>query len=179
MRVVGGTARGRRLQAPKSSLTRPTSDKVREAVFSMLESMDAIEGMSVLDLFAGSGALAVESLSRGAGRAVLVESSPDAIRAIKANLEVLGPTAALGSVVRSDALHYLQSGPPVFDVVFADPPYRYERWAELLDRLRPVARLLVAETGEPWATGPEWETVKQRRYGGTVVSIAQPTKGAT
>lgn len=178
MRVVGGTARGRRLEAPRSSLTRPTSDKVREAVFSMLESMDAIEGSSVLDLFSGSGALAVESLSRGAARAVLVDSSPDAIRAIESNLEVLGPAADLASVVRSDALQYLRSGPPRFDVVFADPPYRYDGWGELLEHLRAVALLLVAETGEPWAAAPGWETVKQRRYGGTVVSIAQPIKGA-
>lgn len=177
MRVVGGAARGRRLRAPRSSTTRPTSDRVREAIFSMLDSLGGVGGASVLDLYSGSGALGVESLSRGAGRAVMVDSDPSAVRAICANLEVLGEAGRLATVVRCDALRYLAGRVPTFDVVFADPPYAFDRWAELLRLLRPAAALLVAETGVALEPGPGWETVKQRSYGGTVVSIARPTEG--
>jgi 16S rRNA (guanine966-N2)-methyltransferase len=143
----------------------------------MLTSMDRIEGASVLDLFAGSGALGIESLSRGAARAVLVDNHADAIEAIQANLAVLGPVAAAATVVRSDALRYL-SAAPHFDIVFADPPYQYDRWPEVLTRLVEVGDLLVAETGSEWDPGSAWETVKVKRYGGTVVSIAQPAAQA-
>ncbi|HLI54383.1 MAG TPA: 16S rRNA (guanine(966)-N(2))-methyltransferase RsmD [Acidimicrobiales bacterium] len=177
MRVVGGVARGRPLRAPRSAGTRPTSDRVREAIFSMLESLGGLGGASVLDLYSGSGAMGVESLSRGAARAVLVESDPAAVRAIRANLEVLADVGHLAAVVCSDALRYLAGGVPPFDVVFADPPYAYARWPELLRLLRPVASLLVAETGGDWEPGSGWETVKQRRYGGTVVSIVRPSEG--
>ncbi|HET9075529.1 MAG TPA: 16S rRNA (guanine(966)-N(2))-methyltransferase RsmD [Acidimicrobiales bacterium] len=173
MRVVGGTARGRHLRAPSSGSTRPTGDRVREALFSMLTSLDRIEGSTVLDLFAGSGALGIESLSRGAARAVFVDSSAEAVAAIRENLAVLGPDQDKATVVRSDALRFL-AGAPGFDLVLADPPYSYDRWPELLDLLVGGTGLLVAETGSPWEPGPGWETVKVKKYGGTVVSIAQP-----
>ena len=173
MRVVGGTARGRLLQAPRSRATRPTSDRVREAVFSMLESLGGLEGAEVLDLFAGTGALGIEAASRGAGRVVLVDHAADPVAVIRRNVEVLGPDAARCQVVRADALRYAGDAPR-FDVVFADPPYDFDRWEGLLERLAPRAGLLVAETGSPWAPGPAWETVKVKTYGGTVVSIARP-----
>ena len=173
MRVVGGTARGRPLRAPRGAATRPTSDRVREAVFSMLTSLDRIDGAAVLDLFAGSGALGIECLSRGAESAVLVDSSPDAVAAIRHNLGVLGPDRDRATVVRSDALRYLADAPR-FDLVLADPPYDFGRWPELLGLLAVRSGLLVAETGSPLDPGPGWETVKVKRYGGTVVCIAQP-----
>lgn len=175
MRVVGGHAGGRLLRAPQGG-TRPTSDRVREAVFSILASLDRLDGSDVLDLFAGSGALGIESVSRGAARAVLVDSGAEAVETIRANLDVLGAHRSRATVVRADVLRYLSSepGPGPFDVVFADPPYAYDRWPELLERLAPRAALLVAETGSPWEPGPGWETVKVKRYGGTVVSIVQP-----
>lgn len=174
LRVVGGQAGGRTLHAPAGTATRPTSDRVREAVFSILDSMGAVEGASVLDLFAGSGAYGIESVSRGAAAAVLVDSRPEAVQAIRRNVEVLGLRSAAASVVRADALRYL-AGAPRFDIVFADPPYAYARWPDLLAALAAVAGLLVAETGSSWQPGERWETVKHRRYGGTLVSIAQPT----
>jgi 16S rRNA (guanine966-N2)-methyltransferase len=178
VRVVGGTARGRRLRAPDGGATRPTSDRVREAVFNVLVSMDRIEGAAVLDLFAGSGALGIESLSRGASEAVLVDDRPEAVEAIRENLDVLGADRSRARLVRADALAYAAAAPR-FDLVLADPPYDFGRWPELLERLVTRADLLVAETawerqGSRWTPGPQWETVKVKRYGGTLVSIVQP-----
>src|SRR5438093_104252 len=103
MRVVAGTARGRRLQAPPGRDVRPTSDRVREAVFSSLASLDVIEGATVADLFAGSGAMGVEALSRGAASATFVDSSAAAVAAIRANLADTG-LAGTATVVRADVL---------------------------------------------------------------------------
>lgn len=139
----------------------------------MLTSMDAIEGATVLDLFSGSGALGIESVSRGAERAVLVDREPDAVAAIRDNVAVLGEESGRCAVVRSDALRYAAAAPR-FDVVLADPPYEFDRWPELLDHLVGRTGLLVAETGGTWSPGPGWETVKVKSYGGTVVSVAQP-----
>ena len=161
------------MRAPQGGSTRPTSDRVREAVFSMLTSMDCIEGATVLDLFAGSGAMGIESLSRGATRAVMVDSSAEAVAVIRENLSVLGEGRDLATVVRSDVLRFLAHAPR-FDVALVDPPYTYDHWPELLDLLAGRIDLVVAETGSPLEPGSGWETVKVKRYGGTVVSIAQP-----
>jgi 16S rRNA (guanine966-N2)-methyltransferase len=118
VRIVAGSFKGRRLHAPPGRDTRPTADRVREALFSILGQLD---GERVLDLFAGSGALGLEALSRGAGEAVFVDSDSRAINAISRNLEAVGVRAA---VHRRDALAYLRAasdGP--FDLVFLDPPY--------------------------------------------------------
>ncbi len=139
----------------------------------MLTSLDCIEGATVVDLFAGSGAMGIESLSRGASRVVLVDASAEAVAVMGQNLEVLGEDRARATVVRSDVLRYLADAPP-FDVALADPPYAYDRWPELMALLVRRAGLVVAETGNPWDPGPGWETVKVKKYGGTVVSIAQP-----
>src|SRR5919198_3232221 len=103
MRVIAGQWGGRRLQAPAGAATRPTSDRVREALFSVLG--DRVGGARVLDLFAGSGALGIEALSRGAAEATFVDSAPAAIRAVKANLEALGAAA---EVRRADARAFLR-----------------------------------------------------------------------
>jgi 16S rRNA (guanine966-N2)-methyltransferase len=141
----------------------------------MLASMDAVEGAAVLDLFAGSGALGIEALSRGASSAVFVDRDLAAVDAIRANLAVLGQAGTAATVVRADVLRYLSTA-PVVDLVIADPPYGFAAWASLLDALRDRTALLVAESGagKEWTTGPGWETVKVRRYGGTVVTVAQP-----
>lgn len=178
MRVIAGTARGRPLQAPRGTATRPTGDRVREAVFDMLSSMDAIEGATVLDLFAGSGALGIECLSRRAERAVFVDHHADALTAVHHNLQVLGEVAARATVIRADSLAY-SAAAPSFDLVLADPPYDFDRWDELLERLHSRTGLLVAEVAfekgpSQWSPGPGWETVKVKRYGGTVVCIAKP-----
>src|SRR5919198_3496765 len=122
MRVIAGQGLGRRLQAPAGAATRPTSDRVREALFSILG--DRVGGARVLDLFAGSGALGIEALSRGAAEATFVDSAPAAIRAVKANLEALGAEA---EVRRADARRFLggASGDArQDDLVLLYPPYR-------------------------------------------------------
>jgi 16S rRNA (guanine966-N2)-methyltransferase len=174
MRVVAGHARGRPLRAPAGSGTRPTSDRVRESVFNILTSMDVIEGAAVVDLFAGSGALGIEALSRGAASAVFVDASRPAIEVIRANLGVLDDPAS-GHVVCIDAIRWLRgslAAPPV-DVVFADPPYAWDDWGTLLALIAGRARWLVAETGADLDPGPEWETARSRRYGTTLITVAR------
>lgn len=177
MRVVAGSARGRQLRAPAGTATRPTSDRVREAMFSMLGSLDAVEGATVVDLFAGSGALGIEALSRGAASATFVDFDGAAIACIQANLGVLGSPSGVASVVRGDVLRWV-AGASTFDLALADPPYRWDGWAALLEALAGRAALLVAEMsaddGARWDPGPRWETVKEKRYGGTVVTVAKP-----
>jgi 16S rRNA (guanine966-N2)-methyltransferase len=120
VRIIAGTWRSRALKAPEGDGTRPTADRVREALFSMLTSrIGSFEGLTVVDLFAGSGALALEALSRGAARAVLVERDAAAIRAAEANIRSLG---AACEVRRLDATR-LPPAPHAFDLVFLDPPY--------------------------------------------------------
>jgi 16S rRNA (guanine966-N2)-methyltransferase len=117
VRVVAGDFRGRRLAAPRGVRTRPTADRVREALFSMLGD---VSGARVLDLYAGSGALGIEALSRGAHSAVFVERDPRAVAVIERNLASLGLEQR---VVRQDAVRFLRSAEGMFDLVFCDPPY--------------------------------------------------------
>ena len=142
-------------------------------MFSMLTSMDLLEGSSVLDLFAGSGALGIEALSRGASTVTFVDIDPAALRSVRANLAGFPERNQDTVVVRSDAVRYL-GGAGSFDTVLADPPYRFEQWAVILDLLAPRTATLVAESDHPLEPGPAWETVKVRKYGGTVVTVAQP-----
>lgn len=123
--MIAGSERGHRLLVPIGDLVRPTSDRVKEAVFSALDSRSLVTDACVLDLWAGSGALAVEALSRGAKRAVLVEREVRAVEAIRANLDACG-FADRCRVVRSDVARFTAGGPPnevPFGLVFADPPY--------------------------------------------------------
>lgn len=169
MRIVAGTARGRRLVTPSGDEVRPTTDRVREAVFNALGSMGAVVGASVLDLFAGSGALGIEALSRGAASATFVDSSSAATRAVTENLRATGLDGA-ARVLRSDAWSYLAGDDAVVDLALLDPPYRFDRWDELLATV--PARLVVIESDRAVEVGPGAEVQRQRRYGGTVVTIA-------
>lgn len=174
MRVVGGTARGRRLLAPRGVATRPTSDRVREAVFSILDSMGGVSDSIVVDLFAGSGALGIEALSRGAQVATFVERNRAVAALIRSNLEALGDEFVdRGSVVVGDAVSFVGRMSPC-DVMFADPPYAFADWAGLLGGVGSAAGLLVAETGAPLEPVEGWQTVKAKTYGGTVVTVARP-----
>ena len=119
MRVITGTARGRRLKELQGMETRPTTDKVKESLFSIIQ-FD-IEGRRVLDLFAGTGQLGIEALSRGAAEAVFVDWRPDAVRLVQENLALCGFTDR-ARVKSGDALAYLKSGEK-FDLIFLDPPY--------------------------------------------------------
>ena len=129
MRVITGTARGRRLQEPKDASVRPTTDMVKEAIFSILQ-FD-IPGRRVLDLFAGTGQLGIEALSRGAKECVFVDSSPASLALVRRNLEICG---FKGQVVRADAAEYL-SHCGKFDIVLVDPPYHDGLYGKILESL--------------------------------------------
>jgi len=169
MRIVAGSRRGHRIAAPKGLATRPTSDRVRENAFNLIGPVD---GASVLDLFAGSGALGLEALSRGAARAVFVESSRDACRAINANLDKLRLDA---TVLCQDALRTLAGERTTYDLILCDPPYDYPHRAELaphLERLLADGGLLVYETAardEPEVPGLAVRT--SRRYGAARLTL--------
>lgn len=171
MRVVAGELKGRRLAAPpgRSAAVRPTADRVREALFSMLGD---VEGATVLDLFCGTGALAIEALSRGAAQATLVDSHTALARRNVAELD-LGDRC---EVVRSDARAYLRRTHERFDLIFCDPPYRLadrlERELDSLigDRLVPGGRLITeASVRRPLRLG--LPLLVERRYGDTLIRI--------
>ncbi|MGH2446996.1 MAG: 16S rRNA (guanine(966)-N(2))-methyltransferase RsmD [Chloroflexota bacterium] len=132
MRVVGGIARGRHLLGPKGRETRPTSDKVREAIFDMIG--NDLGGERVLDLFAGTGALGIEALSRGASEAIFVERSSAACRVIRANLEATGLTDG-ARLVCQPVERALSEPYGVFDLILLDPPYAYADVARIMSRL--------------------------------------------
>ncbi|HEX8714170.1 MAG TPA: 16S rRNA (guanine(966)-N(2))-methyltransferase RsmD [Solirubrobacteraceae bacterium] len=176
MRVIAGELGGRRLQAPRGRGTRPTSDRVREALFAMLGD---VGGARVLDLFAGSGALGIEALSRGAALAVFVERDAPALRALRANLDALELTPPRASVCATDALAALRSArrrKETYDLLFIDPPYSQARdWGPELSTalpplLRPAARVVVeSDRRAPLELGLELE--RERRYGDTTIRI--------
>lgn len=122
-RIIAGSLGGRRIETPKGDGTRPTSDRVREALFSALESeLGSLEGLEVLDLFAGSGALGLEALSRGAARATFVESDRRAAATIRRNIDALGLTNATVQPIKA-ASFVTRAHDSQFDLVFIDPPY--------------------------------------------------------
>lgn len=174
MRVVAGELRGRRFDAPEGLDTRPTTDKVREAVFNALGSLDLVRDAVVIDLFAGSGALGIEALSRGAAECVFVERDRNALRTLRGNLRDLGledrsrvvPSDAVGAAAQLDA-----------DVVLADPPYDFEDWPRLLASVR--APFVVAEASraldelDGFAEVTGWRVVRTKRYGRTWVTFLE------
>jgi 16S rRNA (guanine966-N2)-methyltransferase len=170
MRIVAGAWGGRRIQAPSDRETRPTTDRVREAWMSALAG--ELEGARVLDLFAGSGALGLDALSRGAEHATFVEKATPALRVLRANLEMLGGNDR-ARIVRTDALRYVEGLPEnAFGVAFADPPYG-QGFAEALVRLwleRRFARILTLERGRNDPV-PEVPGVRERRYGDTILNF--------
>jgi 16S rRNA (guanine966-N2)-methyltransferase len=172
VRVVAGKHRGRRLKAPPGRATRPTSDKVREALFSIL---GPIEGLNVLDLFAGSGALGIEALSRGARAVTFVESDRRAAQAIRDNLAALGEEA---DVAVRDALAWLRAAPAgtAYELVLIDPPYDSAgRLAKpLSERLPDVLAedaLIVSESDKRTPLNLDLPLADERLYGDTRVAI--------
>lgn len=168
MRVVAGTARGRRIEVPDGTHTRPTADRVREAVFNSLYSLNAIEDARVLDLFAGSGALGIEALSRGAAEATFVENDRHALAVLRDNLAVLGFEDD-ARVVPADGTTYVAT-PGDYDLVLLDPPYDFDEWEELLAAVH--GTVVVIESDREIAVPADWENHRVRRYGGTVVTLA-------
>ena len=182
-RIVAGRARGRRLTVPPAG-TRPTADRVREALVSSLEShLGAFAGLRVLDLYAGSGALGLEALSRGAAHVLLVESDPKAVRTIEANVAAVGLDGAEVRAARAEVVLAGQSSQP-YDIVLADPPYETagEAVTELLTLLvagRWLASdaLVVIERGrraEPLRWPEGLVAGRERRYGETMLWYGQP-----
>lgn len=149
MRLIAGTHGGRRLRTPAGAGTRPTADRAREGLFSSLQSLLDLEGARVLDLYAGTGALGLEAVSRGAAEAVLVERDPSALAALRANVADLALPAV---VVDADVTSYLGRPPELFDLVLLDPPYEVD--------VDPVLGLLV-----PWLA-PGAVVVAERRTRG-------------
>ena len=168
---MAGTARGRRLQAPPGDAVRPTSDRVREAVLNMVASRVDLVGATVLDLFAGTGAMGIEALSRGAGAVTFVDDDRAAVATVRANLAATRLEG--GRVVRADVLRFLgEAGAPAVDVAFVDPPYAFDRWDEVFARLR--AGLVVAESDRELEPGERWRVLRWKRHGTTVVTLAVP-----
>ena len=174
MRIIAGSRKGHTIRAPKGPATRPTGDRVREAAFNLIGPVD---GASVLDLFAGSGAMGLEALSRGADRAVFVESDAEAARAIERNLDRLRLVGA--TVLRRDALTALAgeaSAGRTYDLVLADPPY--EEWPRLEGRVAAYLGavlapdgLLVVETGSKVEPDLPLELQTSRRYGSARLTL--------
>jgi 16S rRNA (guanine(966)-N(2))-methyltransferase RsmD len=172
LRIVAGTRGGRRIDTPPGRSTRPTTDRVREALFSILGPA-VVEGARVLDLFAGSGALGIEALSRGAASATFVERDARAVAVIERNLESLG---LAGEVHRRDAFTWLRAGAAAYDVVFADPPYSSAgrtagRLSELLPAVLLETSLTVTESDKRDPLMLTMPLVDERTYGDTRIAI--------
>jgi 16S rRNA (guanine966-N2)-methyltransferase len=182
MRVISGTLKGRRLRAPAGMATRPTADRIRESLFNILAG--SIRNRRVLDLFAGTGALGIEAISRGAGSAVFVDQAKSALAAIRCNIRNLkldDRTRVIHWNIRKN-LNCLLSEPQGFDLVFMDPPYETNTVAPAIvaliscGALAPEARVIiehsVRETIEPCAD--TLALVDRRRFGKTLVSFMEP-----
>lgn len=172
MRIVAGAWRGRPLKAPPGA--RPTADRVKEALFSILGTR--VPGARVLDLFAGSGALGIEALSRGAAQATFVDDDARAIATLRTNL----PAAERAQVVRREAVAFLRSAPGQYDLVFVDPPYKIvpRLGAALSEPLAAVLApdgLVVSESDRRAPLDLETLAVRdERRYGDTLIRLHAP-----
>ena len=186
MRVITGLARGRRLETLPGEVTRPTSEKVKESLFSAIQ-FD-IEGRRVLDLFAGSGQLGIEALSRGASGCVFVDKNTEAVKIIRQNLQHTGLSAA-AQVLGTDALTYLTRPGDRFDLVFLDPPYALGVIPKVLARLQSDrlleagARIVCESAAEEDVFGGDeelrnsFEILRTARYGAAFVTILAPKSG--
>lgn len=176
LRIIGGQWRGRKLRFADGEGLRPTTDRVRETLFNWLAPV--IAGARCLDLFSGSGALGLEALSRGAGKVVFIERNPQAVKALKGNLELL--RAGNAELHQGDALAWLRGEATPFDVIFLDPPFRQELLAPALRLLAeggwvaPGARIYIemeSEQGEP-GLPPGWTLLRSKRAGQVAYHLA-------
>lgn len=180
LRIIGGDWRGRKIDVPAAnSKLRPTPDAVRETLFNWIQ--DQIQGARCLDLFAGSGALGIEALSRGADRVDFVEADPGTSRILQSNLERLG---AQPSVYTMDARRFIRQIGGEWDVIFLDPPFRHAMLDEMVQSLfkhrclTENARLyLESENNLPAVTLPEgWAMLRQKQSGQVAYCLAGPTE---
>lgn len=179
MRVIAGRARGRKLATVAGPAVRPTSDRVKEALFSMIESRFALAGARVLDLYAGSGALGIEALSRGAAAAVFVERSPAALQVVRRNLEACGLEGRVLPLAAQAALARLRAEGALFDGVLLDPPYAGDEAVASLaalgagDLLAAGAWVVLEHDGRtpPAERRGVLGLISTRRYGNTHVAV--------
>lgn len=180
LRVVAGTARGLRFDTSPGTDTRPTSDRVREAVFNALASMGAVDGAVVLDAYAGSGALGIEAASRGAEHVTYVERDNASRAVLVNNLKTTG-LEATATVQGGDGMRAVASGGP-WDLVLIDPPYAFTEWPVLLDvvagRLAPDG-VAVLESDRAIELPPSLHAIRTKQYGSTVVVFAALTGAHT
>ena len=184
MRIVGGALRGRPLASPRTDSIRPTSDRTREAVFNILAHAwpEKLDGARVLDLFAGTGALGLEALSRGAAQALFVEESAEARGLIRTNVEAFG-LQGRAKIFRRDAASLGEAGTIApFDLVFADPPYGKGLAERALQSalaggwLKPDALVVVEEAAAtPFQPPPGFSLVERRDWGDTGVTFSART----
>jgi 16S rRNA (guanine966-N2)-methyltransferase len=155
---------------------RPTSDRVREAIFDILYSLGGVDGLQVADLFCGTGALGIEALSRGAASVTFVDRDPLCLASVARNLESVGLADGQrngdATVLRADVDTWVGSTVSRYDLILCDPPYDYDGWGELVARL--PADLAVLESGTEIGAPEGWEVIKAKRYGGTIVTVARP-----
>ena len=179
MRVITGTARGRRLKEPAGNDIRPTTDQVKESVFNILQ-FD-IEGRTVLDLFAGTGQIGIEALSRGAGNAVFTDASGAAVKLIEENLRLTG-FSQKARAIRTDACAFLETCGK-FDIIYIDPPYKSDMYEKVLKRINEFDILkdngiIVCEStyGTPMPElGGGYEKVKEKKYGKIAITVYTKT----
>ena len=180
MRIIAGTARSRRIEAPEGKNTRPTLDRVRENLFNILQTR--VFSSTVLDLFAGSGALSLEALSRGASFAVMCDADRKASAAEHRNTETLGfaDRAEIYCCDWRNAVRKLKEREMIFDIVFLDPPYRMEDLREVFDSLVPMVRedsvvVVEHEAGKTFLYGDHFSVTDERKWGFCAVSFLRKT----
>ena len=174
IRIIAGDLKGRNIEVPKKAETRPTTDRVREAIFNSLYSLGAPTDCKVLDLFAGSGALGTEALSRGATFVTFVDHSKDAIKTIHSNLNQFQYRDKV-ELIRFDALKYLESleasNNLAYDLVFLDPPFAFDDWDNLLRLLENSKILVIGSDREIEVDLEKWEVVKTGKYSSTYIKV--------
>lgn len=188
MRITGGRLGSRRLSAPSGDATRPTSDRVREALFSVLAGRGVLQGARVLDAFAGTGALGLESLSRGAAYVAFVERDAKAIACLRTNVAELSVSDCCKVHACTVEIFLKQADKP-YSLIFADPPYSLVRsesfaklWSNLTDNLSlGGTAVLEHDTRDPSPNSPHATLVSSRSYGDTTIAIyvAQPSEAAS
>jgi len=173
VRIIAGTWRSRIIRFPPAAALRPTPDRVRETLFNWLG--QRLDGLACLDLFAGSGALGFEALSRGAARVVMVERDRAVAQALRASAKELGASGA--EVVEGDALKYLERSNERFDVVFLDPPFASDLAARALAILPPhlaEGGRVYVESGQPVESAAQWRTLREDRAGAVRYALLEP-----
>ena len=180
MRVITGSARGRKLKEPEGMAIRPTADQVKEAVFNIIQG--DVEGRVCLDLFSGTGQMGIEALSRGAERCVFVDADKAAVKLTKLNLE---KTQLPGQVFQSDALRFLESREQ-YDLIFVDPPYASGLYGEVLRRIKDFDKLhtggiIIVESSadfEPESPGEPYRKLRSYRYGKVRITTFTKSEGS-